>query len=333
MTIDLAAFTRHGGALDLAQKMFPDARRPWIDLSTGINPMAYPLGAMPPEAWSRLPSDTALAGLERAAARFYQAPATSAVVAAPGTQAIIQRLPSLCEGGDVRLLGRTYAEFASVFRDAGARVREVHAAEALAGADVAVVVNPNNPDGRLLAPDILLPLAKRVGKLVVDEAFMDALSPPRSLVPWMPPSGIIVLRSFGKMFGLPGLRLGFAVVPTNEATVLRRRLGPWAVGGPAIAVGTRALGDGGWLEEARRRLATDAARLTFLLNQIGAAPVGGTPLFRLVAHPAASRLFTTLARHGILTRPFADAPTWLRFGLPGAEPEWARLEAALRAFD
>ena len=327
---DLAAFTRHGGALDVARAMFPEAPEPWIDLSTGINPVAYPLGDIEARAWTSLPNAADLARLEEAARRRYQVPAQAMVVAAPGTQAIIQRLPALAEGRDIRVLGRTYGEYARVF--AGSDVRIVSAIHQLAGADVAIVANPNNPDGRLLAPLELAVLARRVGMLVVDEAFMDALTPDHSLAPRLPVERGIVLRSFGKMYGLPGARLGFAVTSPDTAMALRDMLGPWPVSGPAISVATRALADDDWLAASRARLGRDAARLASLLGHVEARSIGGTPLFALFEHPAAATLFTTLARRGILTRPFEGAPTWLRFGLPGGAAAWARLESALRAF-
>ena len=329
---DVTPFTAHGGALDVARRLYPGAPQPWVDLSTGINPHPYPVGDIPPDAWTRLPSAAGLAALERAAAARYRVPPGCAVVAAPGGQAIIQRLPTLCPGRDVRILSPTYAEFSRVYRAADGRVREVAAPEALLGADVAVVVNPNNPDGGLLACDALAALAGRVGALVVDEAFADALPPDGSLVPRLPAAGALVLRSFGKMYGLPGLRLGFAVAPVERAEALREMLGPWPVSGPALAVATRALTDASWLETARRRLVDQSARLGVMLARVGASPAGATPLFRLVSHPAAAELFATLAAHGILTRPFAARADWLRFGLPGAEADWARLEAALAAF-
>ena len=328
----MSPFTAHGGALDQARRLYPAAPQPWVDLSTGINPHPYPVGDIPPDAWTKLPSATALAGLERAAAARYRVPPGCAIVAAPGTQAIIQRLPAICPGHDVRILAPTYAEFSRVYRGAGARVRDIGSADALAGADVAIVVNPNNPDGRLLAPETLAALGRRVGALIVDEAFVDALAPGRSLVPLLPAARTLVLRSFGKMYGLPGLRLGFAIATTERAEALREMLGPWPLAGPALAIATRALADVGWLEVGRRRLADSSARLGFLLARVGASPAGETPLFRLVTHPAAEALFATLAAHGVLTRPFAERPDALRFGLPGAEAEWDRLEAALAAF-
>ena len=326
------AFSRHGGALDAARRTFPNALEPWLDLSTGINPRPYTVDGLTLADWSRLPDGAAVASLERAAALRYGAPPWSDVVAAPGTQAIIQQLPQLLGGADVRVLGRTYGEFGRVFAAAGGRPVTVHVPERLAGADVAVVVNPNNPDGRLVAPADLLPLATRVGTLVVDETFADALPSTASVVPQMPSSRLVVLRSFGKIYGLAGLRLGFAVAPPSLAVELRRALGPWAVSGPAIAIGARALADGAWLGATRTQLDEDGARLGYLLRQAGAEPLGATPLFRLVSHAAAPALFVALARRGILVRPFAGEPGWLRFGLPGPEADWRRLDDALRAF-
>lgn len=326
------AFSRHGGALDAARRTFSKVPEPWLDLSTGINPRPYPVEGLQPADWARLPDEGAVTALERAAALRYATPPWIEAVAAPGTQAIIQRLPALIGGTDVRVLGRTYGEFAQVYSAAGARVTTVPSLERLAGADVAILVNPNNPDGRLVAPADLLPLASRVGALVVDEAFADALPASASLVPQLPASRIVVLRSFGKIHGLAGLRLGFAVAPQPFVGALRRALGPWAVSGPALAVGTRALKDRAWLAATKVRLGEDGARLGYLLRQAGAEPVGDTPLFRLVSHVAAPALFVALARRGILVRPFSGEPRWLRFGLPGVEAEWQRLDHALRAF-
>ena len=199
MLKEVVAFTTHGGALDAARRLFPKAPQPWIDLSTGLNSIAYPIGAVASSAYERLPDETDLRTLEEAAARRYGAPLGLSVVAAAGTQTLIQWLPALCGGRDVRVLGHTYGEFERVFRESERLVRIVPRLEALSGADVAIVVNPNNPDGRLVPAQDLLHLANRVGMLVVDEAFMDALPPAQSVVSRLPPSRMIVLRSFGKI--------------------------------------------------------------------------------------------------------------------------------------
>ena len=322
----------HGGAIDEARLRYPQAPEPWIDLSTGINPIPYPLPSLPPEVWARLPLRCEELELKRAAARRYGAADPESIAAAPGTQALIQILPCLVAHRRVAILSPTYAEHAIAWEREGHRVCDARTLAEAQGADVIVAVNPNNPTGRVIPPGELaqaaLNLAARGGLLVADEAFMDVMEPSQSLVPRLPPA-TVVLRSFGKMYGLAGLRLGFAIA---ERTISRRLcdlLGPWAVSGPALAIGARALADDAWLAATRLRLAAGARRMDTLLMRSGCGILGGTSLFRLAAHPTAKALRQTLGRDGILVRHFPHEPSWLRFGIPADETAWRRLEAAL----
>lgn len=325
----------HGGRLDRARRMFPEAPQPWIDLSTGVSPHPYPLPPFAPEAFTRLPDADALADLERIAARAYRVGEAAEVVAGAGAQAFIQLLPRLWPARRVAVLGLTYEEHAASWLASGASVERVSTLQEIEGADVAIVVNPNNPDGRLETPQQLLEAARRVatrgGLLIVDEAFIDLLGASHSLAPMAGEPGLVVLRSFGKAYGLPGLRLGFALCGSALAERLRRSLGPWSVSGPAIAIGATALEDDAWLAERAGELARSIARLDALLASAGFELVGGAHLFRLAAHGGASWWFSHLGRCGILTRPFHERPDWLRFGIPGAESDWRRLERALEA--
>ncbi len=322
----------HGGNLAAADVLFPGAPRPFLDLSTGINPLAYPLPPLAPEIFSRLPEPDARAALEAVAARYYGAPLPAHVVAAPGTQSLLPLVAALVPPGRAAILGPTYQEHARVAAAAGHRVEEVAEIGGMAAAGLSIVVNPNNPDGRLVTQATLRNLAaearERGGLLVVDEAFMDALGISESLAPHAGESGAIVLRSFGKFFGLAGLRLGFAIASPKIAARLRSALGPWAVSGPALAIGTVALADRDWADAMRARLADAAARLDALLGEAGLAVTGGTPLFRLVKAARAPQLFYRLGVAGILVRHFPDQPGLLRFGLPGSEADWERLHAA-----
>jgi cobalamin biosynthetic protein CobC len=324
----------HGGDLAAASAQFPYAPLPWLDLSTGINPFAYPIGEVSTEAWTRLPEAGAVAALEAAAASAYGALAQE-VVAAPGTQALIQALPRWLPARSVAILGVTYGEHERVWRESGAQAWIVDDIAGLADADVGVIVNPNNPDGRLVPVDALIEiaavLARNGGMLVVDEAFVDVLPGYPSLAQRLPETGAVVLRSFGKTYGLAGLRLGFAIGPPDFAAGLRRRLGPWAVNGPAAEIGARALADRDWLARTRKRLQSDAARLDELLTRAGLKIIGGTPLFRLAERADAARVFRRLGKAGILVRSFPAKPNWLRFGIPGRPEDWARLEGALMA--
>jgi cobalamin biosynthesis protein CobC len=322
----------HGGNLGAARRLCPDAPQPWIDLSTGINPIAYPLPALAPDLWTRLPEPDALCALEAAAARRYLARAES-IVAASGTQTIIQWLARLRPAARVGILGFSYGGHARAWRAAGARVETVETIGALAAFDVAIVVNPNNPDGRLTSCAALLELhrelAARGGMLIVDEAFIDLEPHAESLAPALPTRNAIVLRSFGKTYGLGGLRLGFAIADAETAATLRASLGPWPVSGPAIAIGRAALADDEWLEEARRRLERDVARLDGLLVEAGFALLGGTHLFRLAQRADAFSVFSALLRQGILVRPFAEQPDRLRLGIPDDEVTRERLRAVI----
>lgn len=317
----------HGGDLEAVGRRYPQAPRPWIDLSTGINPIPYPIGDLPADSWSRLPSRTAEEALLAAAAGRYRVGNGAAMAAAPGTQALIQVLPRLRARSRVAIVGRTYAEHELCWRRGGHDVSVVADLTAAAGADVVVIVNPDNPTGRLVPADALRALEASL--LIVDEAFID-LSPATASLAGGLPDNTVVLRSFGKTYGLAGVRLGFAIASPTMAEQLRRTLGPWAVSGPALEIGRRALADDAWLAASALRLATHSKRLDALLAAAGCRLRGGTMLFRLFEHGEAPRLADALARHGIHVRRFADRPTLLRFGLPANDEEFSRLAAALQ---
>lgn len=312
----------HGGDLSAIRRRFPDAPEPWIDLSTGINPVPYPVVDLAAETWSRLPTRQQERALVEAAAVRYGVRDPATIVAAPGTQALIQLLPRLVPRSRVAIVGPTYEEHAHCWARQGHDVAIVSDFER---ADVTIVVNPNNPTGKLLPQEML---RQDRGLLIVDEAFVDLLPREASLAANLP-TNTIVLRSFGKVYGLAGVRLGFALAEKRIADRIRDELGPWAVSGPALEIGRRALADTTWLQAAAERLAADRQKLDALLVSAGFTILGGTPLFCLACHPEAGRLAEKLGRRGIHVRRFAHEPQWLRFGLPAGESEFVRLGAAL----
>jgi cobalamin biosynthesis protein CobC len=322
----------HGGDLASARSLFPGAPEPLIDLSTGINPASYPLPHLPAELFTRLPEPSALDRLCRVAAQAYAAPSTAHVVAASGAQMLLPLVAALVPPGRALVLGPTYSEHVRAAALAGHAAAETTDLARLADANLAVVVNPNNPDGRLVPPQTLLALADalahRSGLLVVDEAFMD-VGPADASLSEKAGKGLVVLRSFGKFFGLAGLRLGFAIAAPEHAARLRAQLGPWPVSGPAVAIGSLALADTAWIETTRRAVSLAAHRLDELLVRAGLEVAGGTALYRLVRTKTAAAVFERLGRAGIIVRRYKRAPTWLRFGLPGPESAWERLRVAL----
>ncbi len=327
---------RHGGDLTEARRQFPDAPKPFIDLSTGINPHPYPIAQLSSELFARLPQSVELETLIAAAARSYGAPSRDHVLAAPGTQILLPLVASLIPPGRAAILAPTYAEHARVAALVGHGVKAVHEINELAQANLAIVVNPNNPDGRLCSRRDLLAVADGLrsggGLLIVDEAFMDVAPDGTSLAPEVDRGSIVVLRSFGKFFGLAGLRLGFVLAAPELIARLAAWLGPWAVSGTAISIGRAGLSDAAWRQAARVSLARDAQRLDRTLANCGLEIVGGTSLFRLARTPVADALFQHLGNSGIWVRRFVEQPTWLRFGLPDSGEAWTRLSTALEAF-
>jgi cobalamin biosynthetic protein CobC len=322
----------HGGDLAAARRLFPDAPQPFVDLSTGINPYPYPLPPLAANLFTRLPDSASQIRLREIAARTYGAPSAAHVVSAPGTQILLPLVAALVPPGRAGVLGPTYSEHARAAALAGHAVMDVRDIDDLRRADFAVVVNPNNPDGRIITKERLLALSDdlsvRGGLLAVDEAFMDVGPLEASLAGEIHRGNIIVLRSFGKFFGLAGLRLGFALAAPELAAKFNAALGPWAVSGPAIAIAERALADAAWIDGTRIRLASAAEKLDQLLAEAGVKVIGGTSLFRLGRTHRAHEIFRHLGSTGIIVRAFRKQPTWLRFGIP-SETNWHRVRSRL----
>lgn len=331
MVAAAVAFQRHGGRLAAARQAFPDAPQPWLDLSTGINPRPW-TGPRPTSGdLGRLPDPEALADLERVAAGAFGV-SPERVAAVPGAEAGLRALPRLTGARDVAIVAPTYGGHAEAWAAAevSCRTMGLSGLEACE-ADAVVLVHPNNPDGAACDPVWLRRVARRRSAahrwLIVDESFVEA-SPELSVAGETAP-GLVVLRSFGKFYGLAGVRLGFVVGAPELVARVRGQFGDWPVGAEALVAGTTAYADLAWREATLDRLRVDAARLDGLLAAAGFEGLGGTALFRLVRSPGAARRFEALCRAGILTRPFPDAPTWLRFGLPDGAG-WSRLETALK---
>lgn len=326
----------HGGGLDAAVAQYGGTRADWLDLSTGINPVPYPVGEIAADAWTALPDSGAMDRLLTAARKFWNVPDGAEIVAANGASAIIAKVPYLTNHvGGAYIPGPTYNEHAAAVEACGSAWPSDDPDDAF----MHVYVHPNNPTGRLWDTSCMggRPLT------VIDESFCD-VTPDQSHIDLAEDQGILVLKSFGKFWGLAGLRLGFAIgAPDTLAPVervkmplrsehvlplatLAEHLGPWAVAGPALEIGARALEDIAWADATRARLAADAKRLDEL---VGWPLAGGTDLFRTYEVPDASAVQDRLARGKVWSRIFPYSKTWIRLGLP-APDRWDQLEAALR---
>jgi cobalamin biosynthetic protein CobC len=332
-----AELSIHGGRIDTASLLYPSAPQPWIDLSTGINPIAWPVPQIPLDRYQRLPLAREMTQMTAAAADAYGLPANAAMVPVSGSEIAIRLLPRMIGHSRIGILTPTYSSHAAAWRDAGALVHELVALPDpnIHDLQTLIVVNPNNPDGRVIARADLAAFAQAwtaAGRrLIVDEAFADVRTDVSLLAMPELPVGVVVLRSLGKFFGLAGLRVGFVVVCEPAASAWRRLLGDWPVSGPACEIAALALRDAAWIAATRARLAADRRRLDGILGRAGLKLLGGTDLFGLFEGPDRIDLLDHFARAGILIRGFAAAPRRYRFGLPADEAAWRRLEAACGA--
>ncbi|MCY4263433.1 MAG: threonine-phosphate decarboxylase CobD [Gammaproteobacteria bacterium] len=322
----------HGGELDRMQALFPQVSAPWIDLSTGINPWPYRASGISANIHYRLPTTTAYENCRLALATAINAPPES-VCLAPGSELLIRMLPQWLGCARIAVLRPSYAEQCSAWQRKYCTVIKTanpldHADEV----DAIVVSNPNNPDGRLFRCDELKAAQKRLashgGWLIVDEAYAD-LMPELSLVQAGGTRGLIVLRSFGKFYGLAGLRLGAIIAPPRLCDEVSAKLGAWSVSSAALEIGAQAYLDLDWQQETRRLLEHARRCLDKVLVSCYLKIVGGTDLFRLVCHEDAEATWHRLALAGIYVRKFTQIPHHLRIGLPANDAELERLKVAL----
>lgn len=328
---DVAGFDFHGGRIDAARRAFPDAPADWIDLSTGLNPRPWPIPADLRVDHAALPSLHALAALEQAAAEAFGTTADR-VAALPGVEVGLRLIATIDPPRLWHRLAPAYGSYAAALPGSTAIAANVLLDAADRGGTL-LIGNPNNPDGVVHPPELLAGLAQRIsargGWLIVDEAFADC-DPAVGLLPHLREDDpVIVFRSFGKFYGLGGVRLGFACGHPALLARLRDRIGSWPVSATALMVGTAAYRDQRWAAATRADLRDRAAELDAVLARHGMITRGGCPLFRLVTGIDAAATFDRLAHAGILTRPFADRPDWLRFGLPGDRAAFDRLDRAL----
>lgn len=326
----------HGGRLDEAVAEYGGDKDRWMDLSTGISPHAYPVPDLPKSVWSDLPDQEAVVQARLAVRKCYRVSASAGVSLAPGSQMHIQQLPFLFKPQPVAIVGFTYQEHGVCWQRAG---HEVYMTDGLDSAEatarIVIVVNPNNPDGRVFESEELALLARRLaakgGLLVVDESFADVM-PDGSVMDEAGRDGLFVMRSLGKFFGLAGVRFGVGLTTQLLASKLDERFGPWAVSGPALAVAAHALGNTAWQKRNLSKLVKTRAGLDEVFGKHHIEVLGGTALFALIRHDRAEQLWEHLASKRILTRSFPGKADWLRLGLPKGQPQLSRLDKALASF-
>ncbi|MCG7499322.1 threonine-phosphate decarboxylase CobD [Vibrio sp. Of7-15] len=324
----------HGGQLHTIAQHYAIPIDEWLDLSTGISPISYPVPPIPISVWQQLPQSSPT--LLKAAQQYYK---TDNLIATSGSQSIIETLPSIfiqhiVPTTTVWLPKVGYKEHEKAWHDHGFIINhysQLPSADELTPHCIVVVINPNNPTGVLTAQSTLTQLLtqveKRQGWLIVDEAFMDCVTPSQSVASLTNNPHLFVLRSVGKFFGLAGIRLGFLSAAPIWLSTLANTTGPWQVNGPAQYIAEKALTDLNWQSEQSLQLQRLSNNLEHLLMDTFQTAVSGTSLFKTVLLPNAPELFKQLCQQGVYVR-LCDEQNALRFGIPTD----AELEKLAKAF-
>ncbi|MBO6918350.1 MAG: threonine-phosphate decarboxylase [Rhizobiaceae bacterium] len=322
----------HGGNLEEAIKVYGGERSEWIDISTGISPFTTPMPEISLDDWQRLPEPSSLSELAHLAQRYYGADQKCVVTS--GSQFVINHLPDLLEG-DVGIVEPTYGEYAGAFARQNRHFTSISSIDDIGDVQSIILANPNNPTGRVFSRDELLNLAAKLsargGYLVVDEAFCDVCDQ-AAMLSGNSIDNLIVLRSFGKFFGLAGARIGFVFAQDNILHQIEQLQGPWAISGPSMAVAKHVLMSNHIHQDLLKKITTRHTDMLNMLKDTGVEIIGGTKLFMLVGHENAIDLHAYLLKHKILTRKFSYHSKWLRLGLTRDQEEDGRLRDAISSF-
>jgi cobalamin biosynthetic protein CobC len=334
----------HGGQLNKMAELYQIAIEKWLDLSTGISPTSYPIPEIPQTIWQQLPQSSE--ALLNAARNYY---GCEHIFATSGSQAIIARLPHLFKLNiqenitkiDVWLPNIGYKEHEKSWLNAGFNIKQYQqlpSQKELTQHAIVVVINPNNPTGELYnqqtLQSLLITLESMSGWLIIDEAFMDVISPSQSIIHLTDNKHLFVLRSVGKFFGLAGIRIGFLSAHPDWLELLNQLSSPWEVNGPAQFITEQALTNNSWQLTQKNELKTLARNLENLLIKTFVKPLNnkinpdihitGCDLFKILIHPQATELYQKFCCQGLYVR-LCDEEHALRFGIPN-QKQYKKLE-------
>lgn len=306
---------KHGGNIDEAIIDYGGHEVDWIDLSTGINPECYPIPKFSDTDWRDLPTVTEIRKLESLISSQFKT--FSSVMLTPGSQIAINLLPMLFKKQIVGILEPTYSDYFVSFANAGFKVYSCKNLKELFKSKIAILVNPNNPDGKNYDVKDLIVLSKKVNVLIVDESFVEA-SETSSIISYInqETNNIIVIKSFGKLYGLAGLRLGFVFSGRSLIKEFKKVFSFWPVSKVSIKIASKAVIDSKWMIRTQIKLKKKAKILDDIMKSIDFELVGGTNLFRLYSTPNSLSSQKFLAKKFIWSRIFSYSEKWLRLGIP-----------------
>ncbi len=202
---------------------------------------------------------------------------------------------------------------------------------------VVFVANPNNPTGTIASPEAVQRFVAAVPShvlLALDEAYLEFVDPPCDLLPRIRSGGrpnLVLMRTFSKIYGLAGLRLGYGIASPDLIAALEKIRQPFNVNAVAQAGALAALDDAEHVQKTRRNNAEGLDFYTQAFRQMGLEFVPSAANFILVRVGDGQRVFNELQRRGVIVRPMAgyDLPAFVRITV-GTPAENERCLAALK---
>ncbi|MCK4274247.1 MAG: histidinol-phosphate aminotransferase family protein [Dehalococcoidales bacterium] len=340
----------HGGINYAELKALGVDPKEVLDFSVCTNPFMPPPGvkekmsAIPVEQY---PDSQATELRERLSERLGISPEN--ILVGSGTTELIRltALAYLRQGDTVLLLEPTYGEYEVASRLAGARlvryrarerslftpkIEEVYGLIKQHHPKAVFICNPNNPTGKYLSREDIEKVQKEMddGLLVLDEAYIDFVEKTWNSFDLTERGNVVVLRSMTKDYGLPGLRLGYAVAREEIIDSLRPALPPWNVNAIAQKVGLAVLEKEEYLRQSLRQVREAKRFLVAELTGLGFKVLPSDANYFLVKAGNAPEFRRSLLKEGVMVRDCTSfgLPEYIRIA-PRTMPECERLITAI----
>ena len=340
----------HGGDWAAYREAYGSAP---LDFSASVSPLGVPDGVQAAIRRAAADSDRypdpSCRSLRRAIAAHEGVP-EAWVLCGGGAADLIWRAVLAAKPGRALVTAPCFGEYEAALDAFGCEIRRFPLREPFAltedilrridrGLDLLFLCNPNNPTGRTVEPGLLRRIVRRCGesgtRLILDECFAGFLDEPerhtaKGLLEGSP--GLLILRAFTKLYGMAGVRLGYALCADTAYLEAMRRAGPpWSVSTPAQEAGLAALMDQDYVNRLRALIRSERPRLARELEALGVKVIPGEANFLLFQ--SGPELAARLRERGILIRSCADFhgldASWYRIAVRTREDN-DRLIAALR---
>ena len=323
----------HGGNVHAAAR---ELRRPIgsiLDFSASINPLGPSPRAVralrnPAQLVLHYPDPDCVSLKQAIKDRWHIA--ANRIVVGNGSTELIDLIPRALSIRFAVIVGPTYTEYARAVARAGGRTSLILAKQeedyrpplekvldrlsrqrrSRPAIDAVFICHPNSPTGQTCRPkelQTLLAVADRCGSwVIVDESFIEYCNRLSCLPQLLSHSRLIILRSFTKFYGLPGLRIGCSMSSPTVAALLRRHQPPWSVNAVAQRAAEAAISDAGHARRCLAYLQRERARMSTALSLLeGLTVIPSSTNFLLIELPKPFRsaaITAKLRRRGLLIR-------------------------------